>query len=233
MDWTRHFRPAATVSLIALGTLTLTQAAHAAEAPWTGYDISGKPCTGVKASFGPYDYTQAYLHEHELFLVESAHFNNKVETLTSGAKQKYNLLGDIHYTLKAWPNHHRALNTVIKYRFLKGPYKNLGIKQPECYFQRALKFSPKDDVTHMLYGIYLHKIDHLDEAKAQYEKAKSLNPNNLQTLYNLGLLSLDLGDIDAAQDYADQVYKKNFPLKGLQRRIKESEAAATPEAPKE
>ena len=150
MDWTPRFRAIPMLFSVAFTATLAAQSAQAAEAPWIGYDLSGKPCNGVKASFGPYDYSKAYLHEHELFLVESAHFNNKVETLTSGAKQKGNLLGDIHYTLKAWPNHHRALNTVIKYRILKGPYKNLGIEQPECYFQRAVNFSPKDDVSHML-----------------------------------------------------------------------------------
>ena len=136
------------------------------------------------------------------------------------AKQKGNMLGDIHYTLKAFPNHHRALNTVINYRMKNGPYSNnKGIKQPECYFLRAINFAPKDDMSMMLYGLYLHKVNKLIDAEEMYKKALKINPNNLQAMYNYGLLALELGNLEQAKGFAKKVYAKGFVLKGLQRRI--------------
>lgn len=198
----------------------LAQHAYANKAPWVGYDLSGSPCRGVTPNLGPFDYTKAYLHETELSLVQAAHFNSNVELLIKGAKQKGNMLGDIHYTLKAFPNHHRALNTVINYRMKNGPYSNnKGIKQPECYFLRAINFAPKDDMSMMLYGLYLHKVNKLVDAEDMYKKALKINPNNLQAMYNYGLLALELGNLEQAKGFAKKVYAKGFVLKGLQRRI--------------
>jgi len=205
--------------LIVSSIVIINSAAYANDAPWVGYDIKGKPCRGITPHLGPFDYTKAYLHETELSLVQAAHFNTNVELLLQGAKQKGNMLGDIHYTLKAFPNHHRALNTVINYRLKNGPYTNKGIKQPECYFLRAVNFVPKDDMTIMLYGLYLHRINQLSEAETMYKKALLINPNNIQAMYNYGLLSIDLGNIEQAKSLAKKVYSKGFSLKGLQRKI--------------
>ena len=56
-------------------------------------------------AFGPFDYRTAT--KDKLKLVESYHFTPKVESLIGG--QSGTLGADIDYTLRAFPNHPRAL----------------------------------------------------------------------------------------------------------------------------
>ncbi|BBB28758.1 conserved hypothetical protein [Neptunomonas japonica JAMM 1380] len=193
-------------------------------APWIGQDFSGISCQGKKQAYGPYDYTKRNKHHEALRLVEGAHFNQNVESLQGGAKQKHNLYGDIDYTLRAFPNHHRALNTAIKLRTLHGinKYKAAKISPVECYLQRAISFSPEDATTLMLYGILLHKLDKLDKALIQYKQAEKIVPKNAQVQYNLGLLLLEMERYEEAKLYAVKAYNNKFPLQGLKRKLEKA-----------
>ena len=73
----------------------------------------------------------------------------------------------------------------------------------------------------MLYGLLQHRMGRLQDALATYRTAEQLNPGNLQTQYNLGLLLTDLGKYDDAARYAQHVYARGFPLPGLRRRLQE------------
>lgn len=51
-------------------------------------------------------------------------------------------------------------------------------------------------------GLAAHSLGHLDEAKADYEKALKADPNNVFALYNLGLIAQTQGDKTTAErDY--------------------------------
>ncbi|SFF95077.1 tetratricopeptide repeat protein [Neptunomonas qingdaonensis] len=189
-------------------------------APWVGYTLSGAPCKGKDTTFGPFDYRYRDRVPEAISMVEGAHFNAKVENLKEGAKHKYNLYGDIDYTLRAFPNHARALYTVIRFRTLDGPYnKKQLLLQPECYLNRAIGFTPNDPTIYSLYGIYLHKLDKYDEALEKYLHAEELAPNDIQTKYNIGLLLCDMKKYNEAKKYAIDVYNKNYPFKGLKNRL--------------
>jgi Flp pilus assembly protein TadD len=193
-------------------------------APWVGFDFSGAACKGLKQAYGPYDYTKRSKFHKELYLVESAHFNRNVETLQGGAKKKLNLYGDMDYTLRAFPNHHRALNTVIRFRTLYGEanYKTKKLSPPECYLQRAVYFAPSDVNSIVLYGILLHKLGKFDEAQEKYKEADKLSPDNPEIQYNLGLLLVDMKRYKEAKIYAVKAYKKKFPLQGLKRKLEKA-----------
>ncbi|WP_293264275.1 hypothetical protein [Neptunomonas sp.] len=193
-------------------------------APWIGDTLAGSSCQGKGQNYGPYDYTQRSQLTKQLGLVEGAHFNENVESLRGGAKQKYNLYGDIDYTLRAFPNHHRALNSVIKLRTLYGAkhYKQKMSTPAECYLQRAINFSPKDASSFMLYGILLHKIGDFDNALIQYKKAEQQSAGSAEIQYNLGLLFIEMERFDEAKVYALKAYAQKFPLKGLMKRLKKS-----------
>lgn len=190
-------------------------------AKWVGEDFRGAACNGKAMTYGPFDYRQRGKYSYELSLVEGAHFNGNVEALISGAKQKHNLTGDIDYTLRAFPNHHRALNTLTRYRMRRG---SLGEERPlsktECYFQRALYFAPDDGTTHLLYAIFLHKLDKLEASLKSYRQAEKLQPKNIEVKYNLGLLLVDMKRYEEAIQYAKQAYAKRYPLQGLKNRLK-------------
>jgi tetratricopeptide (TPR) repeat protein len=188
-------------------------------APWVGTDFQGRTCTGKYQAYGPYDYLSRSRYRKNLQLVEGAHFNAKVEQLISGAKPNREMEWDLDYTLRAWPNHHRALYTVVRYRGIHGAYKHPNLSPAECYLQRAINFSPKDGTTFMIYGILLQKSGFKSKALDAYRKAQTLSPNDMQVKYNLGLLLFDMGEYDESKELAIKVYRVNFPLKGLKKKL--------------
>lgn len=70
-------------------------------------------CGSLENAYGPFDYTNPDDFKNKLPLVEIAHFTPKVEGLMGG-KSGY-LWGDLDYTLRAFPNHHRALYAFVRY----------------------------------------------------------------------------------------------------------------------
>ena len=217
--WARLLLPACI--LLAVGSERALSKATDGQAPWVGETFWSTQCTGRAQGFGPYDYTLRSQLPDKLSIVEVAHFTPGVEHLTAGSRSS-NPLADLDYTLSAWPNHHRALNTAIRARLRnRDNYRSTGFTPAECYLQRAINFSPNDDVTRMLYGLLQHRMGRLQDALATYRTAEQLNPGNLQTQYNLGLLLTDLGKYDDAARYAQHVYARGFPLPGLRRRLQE------------
>ena len=202
----------------------------AANAPWLGESLKGRPCTKQTQGFGPFDYTLRYTMINKLHLVESAHFTPSVENLIKG-KTSTQLIDDMEYTLRAWPNHHRALNSLIKYKLLY-PRKKQPTSQVECYFQRAINFSQKDSTTRMLYGMYLHKTKNISMAEKQYEIAIELSPNNPVIRYNYGLLLFGQKKYAIAQEQAIIAYKAKFPLNGLKNKLKRVKFWPPKEIPK-
>lgn len=188
-------------------------------APWVGEDLRGAPCNGSSMEFGPYDYLQRNALPQKLRIVEKHHFTPVMEQLAAGDQTVPN----IGYTLRAWPNHHRALYAMIRAWDIPTRDRDLGQGRgtpPECYLQRAVNFSPKDSSTRMLYGIFLQRHNRPAEALAQYREAETLDPANMQIKYNLGLLLAEEGQYTEARDYALTVYDAGFPLPGLRDKLK-------------
>jgi hypothetical protein len=195
--------------------------AEIASTPWVGIDLKGFPCKGPRENYGPFDYTQQKSIFHgRLDIVEHAHFTPDVENLIGGVTGS--IAGDLEYTLRAWPNHHRALLTLIRYQLKvndKIATENQLKTPPECYFQRALNFSPKDGTTASLYGYYLRKIGHLEEAAKAYEKALKLDPGNTKIEYAYSLLLIDLKQYDNALVQAKKAYQHGKPPNGLKNKL--------------
>ncbi|MET0106820.1 MAG: tetratricopeptide repeat protein [Sedimenticola sp.] len=195
------------------------QKAQKNSAPWIGEEFSGAPCRGKRQGFGPYDYLNRSVLKGELIIVEGSHFTPEVEALVRG-KTGVEPLSDTDYTLRAWPNHHRALNSVTRYHFQQ---KKKGIRlptPPECYYMRAINFSPKDATTYMLYAMYLHKSGKMDDAEEKYNKALEIKPNDIQIHYNYGLYLVDRKRFEDAKHHAEIVYSYSFPLSGLKNKLR-------------
>ena len=199
-----------------------TTQANAATAPWVGDSFSGAPCTGKGQGYGPYDYTNRAQLTENLRLVEGAHFKPGVEMLMEGTSQKNSIYGDLDYTLRAFPNHHRALNTLIRFLSTNVDYHKTALSPPECYFLRALHFAPKDSIAHMLYGIFLHKLKKYELALEAYKTAEKHNPSSTQLKYNIGLLYFEMGKYKEAKNYALKAYDNNFPFQGLKNKLKKA-----------
>lgn len=173
-------------------------------------------CGNLDNAYGPYDYRKGSGElAFNLKLVESAHFTADVENGIKGRNST--LAGDIDYTLRAFPNHPLALNTVIRVaaRDKKSLYLPQGNRPVECYFDRAVRFAPDDAATHTLYGTYLLSVGREAEALPKYQTAVQLDPDNPSTNYNLGLVYYKIKDMKNANKYAQIAYALEFPLPGL------------------
>lgn len=197
----------------------------AASAGWaldfSGKDLKGLPCTGNAQGYGPFDYTNQTHVRVKLPIVEQFHFTREVEALKRGRSGP--VATDLDYTLRAFPNHHRALFAVIRLATDKKKRDQSEVGEmstpPECYLKRALVFRPNDGAVHMLFGLYLHRLDKLDEAETHYRKAVELMPRSAEAHYNLGLLLVDQKRYEDAVPEAQLAYKLGYPLSGLRKRL--------------
>lgn len=208
---------------LAFGFSVTLQAKPIGHAAWVGETLEGLPCRGGGENFGPFDYLERHRLQAELGIVERYHFGPQVEQLRAGMRTglEHDVAAELNYTLRAWPNHHRALNSAIQFRLIHKNRKT-GFPPAECYLERAIKFSPKDGITRMLYGNLLQRTGHKNRALEQYEKALELQPNNVQIKYNLALLLVDIGQYKRAREYALDLYPKGFPLPGLKNKLKKA-----------
>ncbi|WP_350283102.1 tetratricopeptide repeat protein [Nitrosomonas sp.] len=175
-------------------------------------------CGELANAFGPFDYMDRFSHQKDLNIVETYHFTSNVEDLISG--QSGSLGSDLNYTLRAWPNHHRALASLVKYSIREKSTHIRGLKWPiECYFDRAIRMNKEDAQVRSIYSAFLSHRGRNKEALAQLEVAADLEPDNATVLYNLGLLYFKQKNYEKASHYAEKAYALNYPLPGLRNKL--------------
>ncbi len=189
-------------------------------------------CGSLENAYGPFDYTNPSHRAEMLPKVEGAHFTPSIEQLRFGKSGP--VWAEISYTLRAFPNHHRALYAMMRYQLKLDkpvePYRpGRNILYPiECYFLRAVEFKPSDSMVRMLFGMYFHKINKPQKALGRYKEALKLNPEQTEAYYNLGLLYFDLKNYDASREHADKAYSLGYPLKGLKNKLASIEKKTKP-----
>jgi len=177
-------------------------------------------CGELTNSYGPYDYRTAT--NEERVLVEGAHFTPNVERLIRG--KTATVPGpDIAYTLRVYPNHPRALHSMMNLSFNNRTDKPEGSTYTmECWFERAERFVPNDGTVLMIHGIYTLRKGDARAAIARFKRAEELDGPNANLHYNLGLAYLELRDYDNALDRARSAYRLGFPLPGLRNKLQEA-----------
>ncbi len=180
-------------------------------------------CGSLQNAYGPYDYTNPTHRRENLSIVEAYHFDSGVEQLSGLLGQSYSegmVGGDLDYTLRAFPNHHRALYSMIRYHIEKVP--NGSGRMPytaECYLDRAKRFAGNDSTVIMLEGIYYHKKGRPLDAKRSYERALQMAPDSAEVNYNAGLMFIELEEYDKAMEHAARAYELGHPLQGLRNKL--------------
>ena len=169
-------------------------------------------CGSLKENYGPYDYrTERF---GKLKVVENHHFTPQVEALVKG--QSSYLGDDLGFVLKASPNHHRALLSIMRYgekaKSPQPPHLQYSI---DCYFDRAIRFQPDDTVVRSLYAQYLIKTGRPNEAIPQLEVADSYAADNSLSHYNIGLIYFELKDYDRALDQEHKARRLGLARSGL------------------
>ena len=176
------------------------------------------PAVHTPGQFGPFDYNNPDNKGQNLNLVESAHFTPEVESLIRGHSSYIG--SDLDYTLRAFPNHPRALNAMARLAIQeKTPTPRGAHFSVECYFSRAIEFTPSDPIPYLLYGNYLAKNSREQEALEKYQQAEKIDPQNANVLYNMGLLFFNMKQYDQSLAYAKKAYAAGFPLPGLRQKL--------------
>lgn len=175
-------------------------------------------CGSLDNHYGPYDYRTA--SPIVLKVVEVPHFPPKVESL-HGGNTSITPGGDIAYTLRVFPNHHRALMAMMKLAEREKTDKPRDSTwSMACWLDRAERFRPNDQMVQVIYGIYLSKKGKKDEALKKVDHAVEMGEASGNLDYNIGLVYFENGAYDKALLAAHRAYAAQFPLPGLREKLK-------------
>lgn len=187
-------------------------------------------CGNLENAFGPFDYRpDTYVYEttyksHKALvnIVERAHYTIETEMLIS---RKTGLVvspgADLSYTLRAFPNHHKALMTLIALGEKEKTSKPKdSIYTVDCWLLRAVAWKPDDNVAKMIYSTYLNKTNRRSEAEAQLDVAGRQAGENVFTHHNLGLVYFDMKMYDKALFHAQKTYGLGMTVPTLKEQLK-------------
>lgn len=182
-------------------------------------NVPSSSCGSLDNAFGPFDYTDAAHRREHLPVVERHHFTSEVQQLRRGVMNE-TPLGDLEYTLRAFPNHHLALDAMARFhRQENTEHLRRGQYSLPCWFDRARRFRPNDGAVPLIQGVHMFYRGELEEAEEHLLRAVELMPHSAEAHYNLGLLQVRLGKYAAARESAQKAYAMGFPLPGLQQQL--------------
>jgi tetratricopeptide (TPR) repeat protein len=173
--------------------------------------VGHEECGTMANHIGPWDYRTK---PEVLGTVERHHFAPQVEQLKAG--QSSYLMDDLDYVLLAFPNHHRALNSLTRLaQKSKGPRITNARHPTYCYYLRAIEIAPDDARVRGIYAIYLSNNGKVEEALVQSLEGERLGADDGNSLYNIGLLYYKSKDYEMAREYAKRAEAAGYPLSGL------------------
>lgn len=198
---------------VAVVSIVLATAAHA-----QGTGVGPTVCGGFPPSDnGPHDYR--VVRDKRLSIVEQFHFTPNVEQLIRGSSSA-DIGGDLSFTLRAFPNHHRALVALVRLTERQRNDQPQGSAYSvECWLDRAVRFAPDDTVARMIYAGFLHKRGRGADALAQMDHVARLAGDNAFTHYNAGLILADMKQYERALAHAHKAYALGFQRTDLRERL--------------
>jgi hypothetical protein len=192
--------------------------------------------------YGPYDVNDKTIPREKIDIVLRYHFTPWMEDMAiqgSTARQPevrgdvaHRLGANLNYTLRALPNHPRALTAMGTYQLrlrkesmskflelLRREQSKGTLKTAECYFERAIMFSPDDGMVRAAYGVFRHRQGRPDLALDNYMEAIRLMPEDPEPYYNIGLLYVELEEFELARHNARRAYQLGYPSPGLRKAL--------------
>jgi tetratricopeptide (TPR) repeat protein len=183
-----------------------------------GVSACGNPFSKDEGA-GPYDYRKKNQNLDKFKTIEGAHFPPSVELLIRG-KTTVNIGGDIAYTLRAIPNHHRALVAMVKLGAREKTVQPKGSAYTiDCWFDRAVRYTPDDIVVRLLFAQYLATQSRRDAALEQVEVARGLAGDSGLWQYNIGLVLLEMKQYDQALIQAHKALALDYPRTQLKEQL--------------
>lgn len=161
--------------------------------------------------------------------VENVHFNPEMKILNTKRYSIEKLTAEIHYTLRAFPNHPEALVAISRLERMVGgklSQKSATVFTPKisayCFFDRAIRFRPEDMAVRFSYAIHLHQSRKYKEALEQYKMAETQYVENRFFHYNFGLLYADMKNWGKAVEYAQRAYSSGVTFPALRQKIEKA-----------
>lgn len=223
-----HFKCLPTNRKVAMGLLAaLTLLGATGAGAQTGPEACGNPFVN---HYGPRDYRTTTPQGRAI--VENVHFTPGIESMTRpGTTMFRDMAGDVAYTLGVYPNHHRALLTMarLSQRWKRDPPPGTD-RTVECWFDRAVRYTPDDTVARALYAQFLHQSQRNSEAVAQLNIAVGQAGDNPLSHYNLGLLYLEAGQPGKALQQAHRARALGMTRPELQLALEKAGRWAEPDA---
>ena len=198
-----------------IGKLGMALAMVFLAASFSAYAQEMNACGSLDNAYGPFDY---YVDKDKLPVVERHHFTPNVEFLRKELTSTFG--GDIDYTLRAFPNHPRALAAMIRLGEREESEKPRGTNYTIfCYLERAIRFRPEDGTARLMLGTYLVKHKRRSDAAEHLDVAVSNAGENANLHYNLGLVFFDLQEYEKARQHAQKAYGLGYDLPGLRKKL--------------
>jgi tetratricopeptide (TPR) repeat protein len=187
--------------------------------PALALEVTRADCGPLSNSVGPYDYRVEVRTKSEILSnVEGHHFTPNVENLIKGESSYIG--SDINYVLRAFPNHHRALVSLLRLAERSNSENIPGLLRPvSCWYLRAMDFAPDDAAVHSIYAVHLYRTKHLAQATEQIDSAIKLGATDGNTYYNAGLIYFANKDYPKALEYAKKAYESGYALVGLRKKL--------------
>jgi tetratricopeptide (TPR) repeat protein len=179
-----------------------------------------------EGQYGPFDFRN---DKSKLPIVVSRHFTPNIEALLSG--NTGSIGSEIGYTLRAIPNHPNALVSMIRLAEREKTQKPNGSNYTiDCWFDRAMRFRPDDNVVRMIYATFLAKNNNTPQAITQLDRVTATAGDNPFTHYNAGLVYFDLKEFDKALTQAHKATALGLPRTELADQLKTAGKWAEPAA---
>lgn len=194
----------------------LVIAAHTAAAQSAVDGVCGNP---FQNHFGPFDFRRA--PPYALMLVERKHLTPGIESLTQpGTTTLHLLASDVGYTLHVFPNHHRALITMVRLGERHKSDQPPGARYTiDCYFQRGMQYTPTDQLVRVIFATHLVKTNRKDQAITLLDDVLQ-RIDNPMTHHTIGMIYLDMGEPDRALVQAHRAAVLGDPRKTLEDALK-------------
>lgn len=99
-------------------------------------------------------------------------------------------------------------------------YEQGELNEALALLQSLISAQPANDVLYSAAAVMQRELGLLSEAKKTLLKGyEAVDGRSAEINYNLGLVSLELGELDAAVEYAEAAYALGFPLQGLRTKL--------------
>ncbi len=160
--------------------------------------------------------------------VTNVHLKPRMLALERGGTS-HRIGPDLNYTLSRIPNHPQALDLAsrLEKAIETRPNKHADERMAysaDCYFQRALKFTPSKQrgVVYMLYGLHMQRNGEHQKALELYLESENSGYESIELDYNMGLAYFYTSDYANAKKKAQLAYSEGYPLEGLRNLLKEA-----------